>query len=95
MQTYELYVESAEQQLALSDTYTADIKFDMIYKRWYYDLYNEGVMVAAGIALVPDSAGLLHISPVSIGLIDVGNANEDYEPYYALGNRLAVIEIQE
>lgn len=90
-----LIVESKEQIVRLSENFYADIKFDLIYKRWYYNLYNNGTMVAAGIALVPDSAGLLGFQPVSLGMIDLSNKHEPYIAYEELGGQLALVEIQE
>lgn len=90
-----LIVESKEQILRLTDNFYADIKFDLIYKRWYYDLYKDGAMVAAGIALVPDSAGLLGFQPVSLGMVDLSEKHVPYLAYDELGGQLALVEIQE
>ena len=90
-----LSVGSEEQTLMLSDNYYADIKFDLIYKRWYYNLYRNGNIIAAGISLVPNSAGLLGEFPVSLGLLDTGNPHEAYETYEELGRRLVLVEITE
>lgn len=90
-----LTVASSEQKVFLANGFVADIKFDAIYKRWYYDLYENGNLRYAGIALNPDTAGLLGISPVSVGLVDRLNNNEFYEPYSELGVRFALVEIQE
>lgn len=90
-----LVVESKEQVVSLTDGYVADIKFDPFYKRWYYNLYANAVMVAAGITLTPDSAGLLNIRPVSLGIIDRAESGTTYEAYDELGGILDLVEIQE
>ena len=92
---YVLTVGSEEQTLELYDGYTAEIKFDRCYKRWYYNLYLNGVGVAYGVALNPDTAPLLGYVKDSIGLLDTGNPKEEYEPYLQLGDRLELVEITE
>lgn len=88
-----LGVTPQEQTLTLSENNTVEIKFDPFYFRWYGNFYSDGVLVAAGIALDPDTAGLLNIRDVCIGILDTGDKNVAYEPYEQLGDRLAVIEI--
>lgn len=90
-----LVVAPKEQKLALTETFSADIRFDPFYKRWYYNLYENNQMVAAGITLNPDSAGLLDITKVSLGVIERNPDNEQYEPYYELGGILDLIEIEQ
>ena len=92
---YNLTVSSEEQNLELYNGYTAEIKFDRCYKRWYYNLYLYGEPVALGVALNVDTAPLLGYVKVSIGLVDSGNAKETYEPYLEFGSRLQVMEIDE
>lgn len=92
---YDLTVASEEQTLELYDGYTAEIKFDRCYKRWYYNLYLNGVAVAYGIALNPDTTPLLRYTQDSLGLLDTGESKEEYEPYLELGNRLELVEISE
>lgn len=92
---YNLTISSEEQTITLLDGYTADIKFDACYKRWYYDLYYYGELIAAGIALNPDTAPLLGFFGDSLGLIDSGDARDTYEPYTELGGRLELVEIAE
>lgn len=92
---YNLTISSEEQTITLLDGYTADIKFDACYKRWYYDLYYYGELIAAGIALNPDTAPLLGFFGDSLGLIDSGDARDTYEPYAELGGRLELVEIAE
>ena len=88
----ELTVSAEEQKITLSDGYSAEVLFDPFYYRWYYNLYNNDTLVAAGIALVPDSSGLLHILPISVGCLDIVGNKEDYEPYQELGGRLMLVE---
>lgn len=90
-----LLVASKEQKISLSGGFYADIRFDPFYKRWYYNLYENNELVAAGISLTPDSAGLLDITKVSLGVIERNPTKGDYEPYYQLGDILDLIEIQE
>lgn len=90
-----LSVSSAEQTIALYDGYTAVIKFDLIYKRWYYDLYQNGVLRYAGISLTPDTAGLYEISPYSLAVVDRSEDKGFYEPYNELGARLGLLEVRE
>ena len=89
----QLSVSPEEQVIGLLDGYTADIKFDPFYYRWYYDLYRDNELLYSGISLTPDSCGLLHISLKALGLIDTGDKLKDYEPYNALGSRLMLIEV--
>lgn len=91
----ELSVSAEEQIVNLLDGYSADIKFDPFYFRWYYNLYKDGEMLYAGISLTPTSAGLLNISLVGLGIVDTGDKNVDYEPYVSLGNRLMLVETSE
>lgn len=95
MSVNSLGIAAKEQTITLANGMTAEIKFDPFYYRWYANYYSEGELVAGGIALDPNTAGLLNILPVTLGIIDTGNPKEFYEPYEQLGNRLAVIEIVE
>ena len=92
---YSLELGSEEQTISLLNGYTAEILFDRCYKRWYYNLYKDDAIVAAGVALNPNTAPLLNYINESLGLLDTGSSKEDYEPYYELGNRLALVEISE
>ena len=91
----ELKVMPQEQTIILQNGYSAAIRFDMIYKRWFYDLYYGNTLVYAGMALTPGTAALLNISKVGLGLVDTANDKETYEPYAELGSRLALMEIAE
>lgn len=95
MQIYSLGVQSQEQTLNLSDSTKINIRFDPFYYRWYGDYYQDGVLVAAGIALDPNTFGCKDILGSSCGIVDIGDPKEEYEPYEQLGNRLAVIQIDE
>lgn len=88
-----LGVVSKEQTLALSGERSVEIKFDPFYFRWYGNFYANGELVAAGIALDPNTAGLLDIEPVCLAIYDSGDPKVKYEPYEELGDRLAVIEV--
>lgn len=95
MELNSLGISSEEQTLTLIDGSTIEIRFDPFYYRWYADYYKEGSLLAAGIALDPDTDGMLHILDVSCAIVDAGDKKEDYEPYEQLGDRLAVIEVDE
>ena len=95
MQVNLLAVVAEEQTVTLQNNYSAEIFFDRIYKRWFYNLYKEDELVYAGIALIPDTAGLLTISPTGLGILDMANDKEEYEPYSELGSRLGLAEITE
>lgn len=95
MKLTELVVESKEQTVVLSDGYSADIKFDVFYKRWYYDLYKDGVLKFAGVALNVNTVGLYKMAPVCLALIDIVGDKEEYEPYNELGTRLMLVEVAE
>lgn len=96
MQMTELSVVSKEQMVHMQNGYVAVLRFDMIYKRWFYDLYrDDGTLLYAGIALPPDSAPLNGIAEESLGLVDLSEDGEEYEPYSELGGRLALMEITE
>lgn len=88
-----LGVVPKEQTLALSEERSVEIKFDPFYFRWYGNFYANGELVAAGIALDPNTAGLLDIEPVCLAIYDSGDPKVKYEPYEELGDRLAVIEV--
>jgi len=94
-QAYILDVASDEQTVTLLDGWTANLFFDRCYKRWYYNLYNMGELVAAGIALTPNSAPLLGYTKASLALVDDGDKKEEYEPFLELGQRLLLVEIDE
>lgn len=95
MKITKLEVGSKEQTIVLSNGYTADIKFDVFYKRWYYDLYKNGELKFAGVALNVNTVGLFNMSPVSLGLIDIVGDKAEYEPYDELGMRLMLVEVAE
>lgn len=90
-----LTVSSEEQIISLSNGYYADLKFDLVYKRWYYDLYKNDELLYAGISLTPNSFGLVDIAKGSIGVVDRTPDGGEYEPYLELGNRLGVLEVYE
>lgn len=91
----ELTVPSEEQTLNLLNGHTAEIKFDAVYKRWYFNLYNLGEPIAMGIALNADTAPLLGYVNDSLGLVDSVGDKEPYEPFNELGTRLSLMEITE
>lgn len=88
-----LSVTSEPQILGLANGYTADLRFDPFYYRWYYDLYKDNELIYAGIALTPDTCGLNDISAVALGIIDMKEPEGEYEPYNALGTRLQIVEV--
>lgn len=88
-----LGVVPKEQVLSLSEEHSVEIKFDPFYYRWYGNFYSGDEVVASGIALDPNTAGLLDIEPVCLAIYDNGNPKDKYEPYEELGDRLAVIEV--
>ena len=92
---FDLTLASEEQNITMLNGYSAEIKFDACYKRWYYNLYLYGELVACGIALNPDTAPLLGFSKDSLGIVDTGNKKDIYEPYEELGGRLQLVEIVE
>lgn len=92
---YDLDVASDEQTVSLLDGYTANLFFDRCYKRWYYNLYYMNELVAAGIALNPDTAPLLGFTQESLALVDTGDKRVEYEPFEELGQRLTLVEISE
>ena len=89
----ELGVLSQEQTIYLSNGYSANLRFDMIYKRWFFDLYLGGNLVYAGVPLVVDTAPLDNICPLTLGLVDCSDDKKEYEPYSELGSRLALMEV--
>ena len=94
-QAYVLEVASDEQTVTLLDGYTATVLFDRCYKRWYYNLYYMGDLVAAGIALNPNTAPLLGYVKESLAMVDESNSKEEYEPFLELGQRLSLVEMSE
>lgn len=92
---YDLTLSSEEQNITMLDGYSAEIRFDACYKRWYYNLYYYGELLAAGVALNPDTAPLLGFFDDTIGVVDSGDKKVVYEPYSELGGRLKLVEIKE
>lgn len=92
---YEVTVSSEEQVLSLSNGWEAEIFFDRCYKRWYYNLYSDSVLVAAGIALNPDTAPLLGFTNESLGLVENVKKGVKYEPFLELGSGLLLMEISQ
>lgn len=90
-----LAVTSEPQTMNLNDGYTAELRFDPFYYRWFCDLYQEEKLLYSGIALTPDSCGLLNICNVAIGMVDTGTPAGEYEPYNAIGTRLIVVEVDD
>ena len=93
MQYFSLGVAPKEQSLALDEARSVEIKFDPFYYRWYGNFYADGQLIASGIALDPNTDGLLDIETVSLAIYDSGDPKVKYEPYEELGDRLAVIEV--
>jgi hypothetical protein len=94
-ETSSLIVVSEEQWLQLSGNYSANIKFDYIYKRWYYDLYLNEDVVFAGIPLTKDCPTLKGISPVYLATVENNVNNIEYEPFTELGGILLLVEVVE
>ena len=90
-----LIVSSNEQWLELSNGYSAYVRFDLIYKRWYYDVYNENGLLYGGIPLDKDCAPLKGISPVYLMIIEDNKDGIEYEPYSELGGILVLTEVTE
>lgn len=93
MAVYELTVSSEEQKITLTDGYSAEILFDRCYKRWYYNLYKDDALVAAGVALNPDTAPLFGYVDDSLGLANNIKKGIEYEPCEELGTGLLLMEI--
>lgn len=90
-----LSVESKEKAITLQDGYIANLRFDLVYKRWYYDLYKDGSLIYAGMSLTPDSCSLLGIHDYCLGLVDRVPKDQDYEPYVELGSKLGLLEVDD
>ena len=93
MTFYELQVAPQEQTVNMLNGYSAQLLFDPFYKRWYYNLYLYNDLVAAGVALNPDTFPLIESQPDSLGLVDIGDPKVEYEPYAELGGRLKLVEV--
>lgn len=93
MTVNELVVASEEQTLNLSYGYRAQLFFDPIYKRWYYNLYNGETLEYAGIALDPNTAPLAGMSNYYLGCVDKISDKSFYEPFTELGIRLGLMEV--
>lgn len=93
MTVNELVVASEAQILNLSYGYRAEIMFDPIYKRWFYNLYEGDELRYAGISLEPNTAPLKGFTNYYLGCIDKISSKEFYEPYVELGNRLGLMEV--
>lgn len=95
MKFNELVVSSEEQNLSLLDGRIAAVFFDPYYKRWYYNLYQDGELKYAGVPLDPDTMPLQGFTDYSLGLIDQISDGTFYEPYSELGSRLLLLEVSE
>ena len=91
----ELVVSSKEQRIDLYNGFYIRLFFDPIYKRWYYNLYENEKLKFAGIALNPDTRPLHNFTGYYVGLIDKITDKIGYEPYNELGARLGLLEIKE
>lgn len=91
----ELIVASKEQRVDLYNGVYVQLFFDPIYKRWYYNLYENNELKYAGIALNPGSRPLHNIASYYVGLIDKINDKTPYEPFNELGSRLGLLEIRQ
>ena len=90
-----LIVSSEEQWLSLTDDFVANIKFDYIYKRWYYDLYKNDEIVYTGIPLTKDGPTLKGISNVYLAIVENNEYKVEYEPFAELGGILTLVEVVE
>lgn len=90
-----LVIPSEEQWISLSNDYNAEVLFDYIYKRWYYNLYNNDELVFAGIPLNKDCAPLKGISPVYLAVLEDLPNKIEYEPFSELGDILKLVEVVE
>lgn len=90
-----LVVASEEQWLSLTNDFVANIKFDYIYKRWYYDLYRNDELVYAGIPLNKDAPNLKGISTVYLSTVENMPVKTEYEPFSELGGILTLVEVVE
>ena len=88
-------VTSEEQVIGLSDNHSAEIKFDYIYKRWYYNLYINDTLLYAGIPLTKDCPTLKGIASVYLMIAEDNENKVDYEPFAELGTILKLAEVIE
>lgn len=93
MTVNELVVGSEPQRIMISSESYADILFDPYYKRWYYNLYEDGQIKYAGFVLDPDTASLLGFTDEFLACVDKLDNKEQYEPYNELGSRLGLLEV--
>lgn len=91
----ELVVGSREQTLTLLNGYSADIKFDPFYHRWYYNLYQSGTLLFAGVSLTPDTLPLEGMTDYYLACIERNPDKKEYEPFDELGGILALVEVTE
>lgn len=90
-----LTVSNEEQGILLPNGYSVVLRFDMIYKKWFFDMYNGDEIVYAGIRLEPDAMALDGIFDAYVALVDSVGTKEEYEPYTELGGRLSCVEVTE
>lgn len=95
---YKLNIRSEEQTITLSNGYTAELKYNVFDKYWYYNLFDiQQTPVFYGMALKPDTCATRDLTrneniPLLVMLDEVPDSKEAYNPYVEIGGRLGLYE---
>jgi len=88
-----LTVSSTEQVISLNDGTLAQVLYNPFNRYWYMNMVKDGEVVAAGMALIPNTNPLKNFGVKdTIFIIDTVNDNLEYNPYNELGSRLSLVE---
>lgn len=91
----ELVISSEEQTISIRDGYKAQIKYNPFNRYWYYNLINpDGVVVAYGLALKPNTYATYKMDFPGLALVDrLQGDKTEYNPFVELGGRLMLVEL--
>lgn len=96
---YKLVIASEEQTLTLNNNYSAELRYNVFNKYWYYNLYNQlGEAILYGMALKPNCCPAYHLThnseiPKLVMYDEAPESKEEYNPYVEIGGRLGLYEI--
>lgn len=93
-----LIIKSEEQTIALRDGYSAELRYNVFNRYWYYNLIDpDGVYVLYGQALIVNSCPsyrLVRKGVPMLVLFDEALGNkEPYNPFVEISGRLGLYEL--
>ena len=93
---YKLSIASKEQNVTIGDGYTAELRYNVFGKYWYYNLIDSGGnYLFYGLSLKPFTNALYFTEtstnvPKLFVVDEAYGDKEPYNPYVELGGRLGV-----